>query len=251
MKFQIYFLLLPLLLLFYACDDESEKNNSAEDSLLKFETSYQTEVIEPSGLCLSKDRKSLWTVSDENSTIYNITFEGKIIDSIRVEGYDLEGICLYDNNNLAIIFERERKLAIINKEGTVLKSADINFDGEPNEGIEGVTYNGDEKIFYLIKEKNPAILVTLDSTLTEKSRDTLEIANDLSGLFYERETKNLWITSDENKIVFKCDSDGKVTESAGVDIIQIEGIAIEEPEGIVWIISDRTGKLYRYSINRK
>jgi len=205
-------------------------------------------VPEPSGLCFDKNTNSLWTVSDEDTTIFNINFSGKILRKIKINGFDLEGVTLLNDSTLITIFERSREVVFLNMKGEEQKRFSLKIGGELNEGLEGITYNPNNKHLYIIKEKNPCRLYETDlegNVLVEK---TLNISKDLSGLFYDIRNNQLWIISDESRSIFKCKTDGTVLEQFQVDIIQIEGITIDFTASKLYLVSDHEEKLYIFDL---
>jgi uncharacterized protein YjiK len=225
-------------------------NNSQTQKIISLTPAkvIKLSVPEPSGLCLDKGTNSLWTVSDEDTTIFNIDFSGKVLQKIKVNGFDLEGITFLNDSTLITILERSRTVVFLNLKGIEQRRFSLKIGGEPNEGLEGITYNSRNKHLYIIKEKNPCKLFETDlegNVLVEK---TLNISKDLSGLFYDAGNNQLWITSDESKSIYKCNPDGAVLEQFKVDIRQIEGITIDFRTSKLYLVSDPEQKLYIFDL---
>lgn len=204
-------------------------------------------VPEPSGLEYDKDENVLWTVSDETSKIYKIDFEGNILKEIEVDGFDLEGITKTDDSTLVVILERSRTVVILDTSGTELNRIELNLDGEPNKGIEGIAYNPNNSNLYILNEKKPRLLMKLDSDGTVQ-KHSIDFALDLSGIFYEELTESLWILSDESEAIFKCNEKGSVITKYKIDIEQAEGIAINSMDSLLYVISDPLEKLFIYEL---
>jgi len=205
-------------------------------------------VPEPSGLYFDLKSNSLWTVSDENSTVYNIDIEGNFLHSFEVNGQDLEGITMVDDSTIVTILERERVVVFLNTNGDELKRFSINLKGKPNKGLEGITFNTINMRLYIISEKEPGILLEVDTTGTEMGRIELDYASDYSGLDYVKSKDELWIISDESESILKCSNDGLLLEKFKINIEQVEGIAIDEENCLLYLISDPLEKLYIYSL---
>ena len=168
--------LLSLTLTFSSCSEKKEEI----DKTLSFSIAYEIPVPEPSGLDISADEKAFWTVSDQNSKVYLIDSWGKVVKSFKVRGEDLEGITVIDDSTLAVVLERTNEVVILDTSGKEMKRMKIDLDGEFNSGLEGITYDRNEKKFYLLNEKQPRLLIALDENLVELSRDTLNFAKDVS-----------------------------------------------------------------------
>ena len=228
---------------------EVKKENSPE--LLTFYISESIPVPEPSGLDLSFDEKAFWIVSDQDSKVYLIDSWGKEVKSFKVAGEDLEGITVISDSTIAIVLERTREVVILDTSGNELKRASLNLKGELNSGLEGITYNPEKKNFYVLNEKKPRLLLTLDENLVEQRRDTLNFAKDFSGLFFDGNDDTLWLLSDENQEIYKTDLSGNVIREFKIKVKQPEGIALNKERTKLFIVSDVTGNLYVFDIKEK
>lgn len=203
---------------------------------------------EPSGLHFDERTNSLWVVSDENSTIYNLDTNGEILSKLKVDGKDLEGITIINDSILATVLERDRTIIFLDKKGNELNRINLEIRGELNKGLEGITYNSNENYFYVVNEKDPGLLFEIDMNGIIKSKNTLTFASDYSGLFYNKSDNSLWITSDEDQALFKCSLDGKVIQKYSIDIEQIEGVSIDTKNKLLYIISDPLEQLFIFEM---
>ena len=223
-------------------DDNSVKN-------LQFSIAEVIPVPEPSGLDLTYDETAFWVVSDENSTVYLIDSWGKAIKNFKVDGYDLEGITVIDTTRLAVVLERSREVVILDTSGIELRRAKLELTGELNSGLEGITYDPENKLFYVINEKDPILLLTLDENLNELNRDTLSFSKDASGIYFDSAEKKLWILSDENQMIIKTDLSGsEVYEKYTIKVKQPEGITLNNDGTRLYIVSDIQGSLYVFNL---
>ncbi|MCK5591344.1 MAG: SdiA-regulated domain-containing protein, partial [Candidatus Pacebacteria bacterium] len=124
----------------------------------------------------------------------------------------------------------------------------LDLKGENNSGIEGITYDKNREEFYVVNEKTPTLLIKLDSELNLINKRNLKIAADLSGLSYDDSTDELWIISDENKLIMICNTEGEVKKKFKINIPQIEGIAVDNRNRLIYIVSDYTETLYVFKI---
>ena len=222
---------------------------SGKDQKLKIVEEYKLKVPEPSGLALSVDGKSLWTVSDQTSMVYLISLKGKIEKSFAVDAEDLEGVAVISDTSIVVVAERTREVIFLNNEGKEYFRKKLLYDDYDNNGLEGITINKNNGHIFVVKEKKPKVLIELDNKLKEVNRTKIHFANDLSGLDFINETNDLWIISDESRLAAKCSQDGKVKEKYNVTIEQIEGIAVDPASNIIYLVSDKNEKLYILKID--
>ena len=239
-----------LLAIFIITLIPSCKTKKVDDNIkiLQFSIAEGIPVPEPSGLDLTYDETGFWIVSDENSTVFLIDSWGKEVKRFKVEGDDLEGITVIDTSRLAVVLERSREVVILDTSGKELKRVKLELTGELNSGLEGITYNPEQKRFYILNEKDPILLLTLDENLSELSRDTLSFLKDASGIYFDSTYNKLWILSDENQMIFQ-------TNLSGSEILGRYKIKVKQPEGItfnkdgtkLYIVSDNSGSLYVFN----
>lgn len=241
----IYLSILLLAMLFSFC---SKSNTEKSVKTLSFSVAEKIPVPEPSGLDLAFDETGFWIVSDQNSNVYLIDSWGKVVKSFKVNGEDLEGITVIDDSTIALVLERTREVVILDTSGIELKRAKLDLEGELNNGLEGISYDPEEKKFFVLNEKKPRLLLTLDENLNEIKRDTLNFAKDVSGIFFDAVDKNLWILSDESQRIFKTDLSGNPIEEFKIKITQPEGITLNKARTKLFVVSDKTENLYVFNL---
>lgn len=228
--------------------DETEIVSLSKEIRIELLSSYEIQVAEPSGLALSSDHKFLWTVSDNYSRVYKITLEGDLMDSTEFKGNDCEGVSKYKDNGLLVICERDREIVELDSNLSINNRFKIDFKGDLNSGLEGVSYNARSGRIFIVNEKNPVSLLVLDDNFSILQKKFIDFASDLSGLEFNPELNELWLLSDENKMLFRCDSSGNELDRIRIDIQQPEGLAINFKEGLIYIVSDFSEKLYVYKL---
>lgn len=245
--------IVSIFLLFISCEkrkvDENISSIEGTDSRLELIGQYKLQIPEPSGLTITSDGNSLWTVSDENNTIYKITRKGDIIDSITVDASDLEGVTSGHGNSLIVIAERDRAVLVLDSSYQLAKRLQLNLYGDLNSGIEGVTYDSNSNVYFIVNEKNPGKLYQLDFAFNITNEYELKFASDYSGLFYDPDKDVLWIQSDESRLIAKCKTDGSLIDKFFVNIQQMEGLAIDFEKSLIYIVSDITETLYVFRLN--
>lgn len=242
-----YWLFALLIGLFQNCERNS--NDSAYESL-KLISSYELDVPEPSGLSFTAGQVALYTVSDQTNKIYKISFQGKLLSTINCEGTDLEGICFNSlENNIWVVEERTRSLLNTDLQGNTLQriSLDISAQDE-NKGLEGITLNAANGHFFCVNEANPGLLIELDENQQIINETVLNFAADYSGIFYDNETDNLWIVSDESSTITRCDLKGTTEKTYHLGINKAEGIVVDSKNNLVYVVSDSAEKLYVFGL---
>jgi len=217
---------------------------------LSFSIAEEIPVPEPSGLDLSYDEKSFWVVSDQNSKVYLLDSWGNKIKNFKIKGKDLEGITVVNDSTLAVVLERSREVVILDTTGNELKRTKLDLKGDLNSGLEGITYSPVEKKYYLLNEKKPILLITLDENLVELTRDTLNLSKDVSGIFYDDTDSTLWILSDESKRIFKTDLSGNQIDEFKIKVVQPEGITFNKDRTKLYLVSDKTESLYIFNLDK-
>ena len=226
----------------------SKDKNEKTVKTLSFSIAEKLPVPEPSGLDLTFDETGFWIVSDENSKVYLIDSWGREVKSFSVDGQDLEGITVVDDSTLAVVLERTREVVLLDTSGMEINRTALDLKGELNSGLEGITFDSKEKKFYILNEKNPRLLLTLDENLKELKRDTLNFSKDVSGTFYDDSDNTLWILSDESQLIVKTSLSGKPIEEFKVKVTQPEGITFNKARTKFYIVSDKTGSLYVFNL---
>lgn len=202
---------------------------------------YATVVPEPSGLIYNWKNNTLMTVSDQNSTVYEMDFTGRIIKSMVIPSSDMEGIALSANCDTMYIAEETKELIttyLIN--GTKLSSFPVNVATEVKHGPEGVTIDKYNHIFVL-NEKLPMMILEYDQG-KEVSRKEINYSTDCSDIFYEDSTDCFWIISDESQLVYKLSRSGALLGEWSVPFTKGEGLTIVQNR--IYIVNDMDGKLY-------
>ena len=236
-RFLILFVVLFTAVLFVYCG----RNKEVELEIIK---EYPLKVLEPSGLAMSYDRNNLWSVSDQNSTVYLLSLNGTIQRNFTVNAGDLEGIDVVSDTSIAVVAERTREIIFLNNDGKEYLRKKILNDDKNNSGLEGIAVNRRSGHIFLVKEKHPKLLIECNNNLSELTREEINFADDLSGLDFQEGSDDLWIISDENKLIAKCSTSGRIKEKFKIKIDQIEGIAVDAKSKVIYLVSDKEEKLY-------
>jgi uncharacterized protein YjiK len=243
-NYYLFFFYLGIFSLTSCSDDDALVDNIPDDSL-ELITSYQIDVVEPSGLTIDEVGSFLYVVSDNSGHIYKLSTEGVLIETYSYKGDDLEGVTTYKENKLLIAEERTKQIVEYDLSTGITSKHTINYENNfENNGIEGIAYKENDRSTFMLNEKNPGKLIRLRSDFTTIIEYDLNFASDYSGIFYDSSINNLWILSDESNTLNRCTLQGVLIEEYPINIAQAEGVAITKDK--IFIVSDAESRLYVY-----
>lgn len=207
-------------------------------------------VESPSGLVLSADKQSLWTVSDNPSgDIYQISLNGDILTSVSYNGIDLEGITLnHLDSTFWVVEENSGEAVHVDDNGNEIQRVAVSGSAEGSGGLEGITIRPENGHFLMLKEKDPGVLIELDDEFNLVQYTRLYFADDYAGMDYDPVENTLWIVSDQDQKVYKCDTSGNVLKSYSIALTKMEGIAVDIENKSVYLVNDEKDKMYVYSL---
>ena len=232
------------MILFFSCNNNDGREDVQKDDL-ELIASYEIDVSEPSGLAINNSGTALYTVSDNTAKVYKLSTTGNVIKTFGYLGNDLEGVSTFTGTKLLLAEERARQIVAydMGTGHTIKHRIDIE-NNDDNSGIEGVAYADNLNAVFILNEKNPGKLIRLRSDFSIIAAYDLNFSADYSGIFYESSTNNLWILSDQNKTLSKCNLKGDLIKSYSISITQAEGIAIFQDK--IYVVSDTEEKLFIY-----
>lgn len=241
-------------LLFYSCNKTENPTPVIEipKGTLEFVESYKVDVPEPSGLSFGPNNSTLLTVSDHTNHIYQLDLQGNTLREYEYTGKDLEGVTYNpDKNIIAVAEEADREITLIDYEtGTKLGSHKIEISiGSTNSGLEGISYNNNSRLYYIVNETNPDLMIIWSPEHGTISQEKLNFASDYSGIFIDDKQSALWIVSDQSRSLYKCDYNANVLITFSLDALKYEGVVIIDD--LVYLINDATGELNIYKIKKE
>lgn len=209
--------------------------------------SYELSIYEPSGLSYSADKESFYMVSDKGF-VYQISLSGQTLKELPHTGDDFEGITVDPlSSDIYICEEGKGNLVKLNENGIVQNSYHI-LDNGYNNGLEGLTYNNNLDVFYLLKEMSEGLLIKYDLQNDTQTQIKLNFALDYSGIFYNSTSNKLWIVSDESRTLTQCTLDGVKIKNYILPIAGVEGIVVNDDETVAYVVSDPNNKLYKLDL---
>ena len=189
--------------------------------------------------------------------------DGTYLRHIPLNGFsDTEGICQYDpdNDEFAIVDEAVNDITIVtitSATTNIIKSLGRTIDtGIPvgEDGLEGVTYDRRNGIFYAIREIPMGVFrVTTNggSVVSEELFDAgavfSGICTDLSDVFYDARSGHLLILSDEGKLLMECELDGTILGMRPITATQPEGLTVADSGAEVYVCGE-PNEYYRFTL---
>lgn len=228
--------------------NSSDTNGSSTDGLtLVFETTLK--FGEPSGIAFSRSMNRLWVVCGDDQHVYMIDTNGAVQKKLSFTGSDLEGISFDQRDStLWVVDEATKQLSHLDLDGKLLHQISLTYQTQlSNKGPEGITI-GENNRLCIINERDPSIMVQLESDFTIYSVDTLTFAADYSDLWYVSPDTFL-IVSDESEAIFLWSKTRGIIRKYPLPDDKYEGIAFDQNNSLIYIVNDETAKLSCYSID--
>lgn len=205
---------------------------------------FNTAVPEPSGLAYNAKNNSLMTVSDGNSTVYELNVQGVVLKTIVVQGSDLEGIALSAGcDTMYLAEEGNQQISTYLMDGTKIRSLRIPVATVSNNGLEGVTIDPQGRLI-VVNEKNPRLLLEYSGT-TEQSRFEITTALDLSDVSYDAAENQLWVISDESMKLQRYSRAYVLLNEYALPFSKGEGVAVVGDK--IYVVNDATGKMFVFT----
>jgi uncharacterized protein YjiK len=242
------FLLAMALVLIHGCKNHSTTITSSGKNV-----TLVSEIIlpigEPSGITYSPAMNKLWVVAGGDQHVYRLDTSGSIEQQLPFTGTDLEGITFDERDStLWVVDEEVKEIVHLNLLGEVLFRKNLLYStGIKNKGPEGITL-GPDHLLYIINERDPSIILHLDSTFEIASMDTIAFASDYSDISYSGQSDSFFIISDESRGLFVWSASKGISEQFALPDAHNEGVAFDPNQNILFIVNDATAKFYRYAL---
>ncbi|RMO71151.1 hypothetical protein ALQ35_05657 [Pseudomonas fluorescens] len=220
-----------------------------------------------SALTYDPVRKSLFTVTNKNAELIELSLDGKILRRIPLVGFgDAEAVEFISDNIYVISDESQQRLikVHVNDDTQFLDAADaeqmtlgVHIGG--NNGFEGLAYDSVGKRLFVAKERDPMLIYEVHGfphfkpektysvhVINNPKRDAGLFVRDLSSLQYDERSGHLLALSDESFLVLELGLDGRPLSSLSLlngrhglekRVPQAEGIAMDD-EGSLYVVSE-------------
>lgn len=220
-----------------------------------------------SALTFDPERNSLFTVTNKNPELIELSLEGRILRRVPLTGFgDPEAVEYVGRDSYVITDEREQRLIRVRltEDTPFLDAKDaeqltlgIGLNG--NKGFEGLAYDQSGKRLFVAKERDPMLIYEVHGfphdnpeqpyavhVVQNPKRDSKLFVRDLSSLQFDERSGHLLALSDESQLVLELDVQGKPLASMSLrkgfqglsqSVPQAEGIAMDDA-GTLYLVSE-------------
>ena len=212
-------------------------------------------------------RKSLFTVTNKDQELVELSLDGRILRRIKLTGFgDAEAIEFIDENTYVITDEYTQRLIKVKIDDATreLNAADaeqltLGISPSGNKGFEGLAYDSAGKRLFVAKERDPMLIYEVRGfphdnpqqpyathVITNPRRDARLFVRDLSSLQFDERSGHLLALSDESKLLLELDISGRPFSTLSLkkgrnglekSVPQAEGVAMDD-EGTLYLVSE-------------
>ncbi|SDN84151.1 Uncharacterized protein YjiK [Pseudomonas arsenicoxydans] len=246
--------------------------SSESIGLAQYRVEVEARVIEGldddvSALTYDPVRKSLFTVTNKNSEMIELSLDGRIIRRIALIGFgDPEAVEFISADTYVITDESQQRLIKVHLEQDTafLDAADaeqmtLGVHMGSNKGFEGLAYDSVGKRLFVAKERDPMLIYEVQGfphynpeksyavhVVNNPKRDAGMFVRDLSSLQYDERSGHLLALSDESRLILELDVDGRPLSTLSLSrgrqglqksVPQAEGIAMDD-DGNLYLVSE-------------
>lgn len=220
-----------------------------------------------SALSYDPDRKSLFTVTNKNAEMVELSLDGRILRRIALTGFgDAEAVEYISPGIYVISDEYQQRLIKVHVDDDTLflDAADaeqltLGIDAGGNSGFEGLAYDTKGQRLFVAKERKPVQIIEVRGfpNLSTDTPNIIEVASnakrdaglfvrDLSSLQFDERSGHLLALSDESRQILELNTEGlpigNVSLSSGQmglrkNVPQAEGIAMGD-DGTLYLVSE-------------
>lgn len=244
-------------LLFDIFSKDSQNMISHKENIFYFKEIKEIEE-NLSGITYSPKTNTLFAITNAPRDIYELDKQGNVLRIIELKGFrDTEDITHIKDDLFAIVDENlsgfyivkiTNETSLINRNDSI-KSFMIDVRTFENFGLEGISYDLKNDIFYLVNERNPKKVITVKGFMNSNPiviNEKFEIVKnneylgDFSAINFDNKSKNIYILSEESRILGRVDD--KKSFSKFLDLEDNKTSSnMKNPEGIT---KDSDGNIY-------
>lgn len=237
-------------------------------------------AADASGIAWNDNTGTLFAVRNSEPRIVELEAGGQSLRSVELHGFrDVEGITWLEGYRFAVVEERDCSVWLvelapgvrdIHKPSQSLFALPGLNAGLGNQGCEDLAWNPAEQVFYLVKEKSPAMLLRVSgidpavagpqrASVTTMPADTRPglFGRDMSGLHFDRTSGQLLVLSDESRRITGVGTAADLPALAPAfelgwwrnglsrPVPQPEGVTLA-PDGTLYVLSE-PNLLYRFT----
>lgn len=221
-----------------------------------------------SALTYDPTRKTLFTVTNKQSEVLELSLDGRILRRIPMTGFGDPEAIEYISPGIYVITDEnlQRLIKVRIADDTTFLDADdaeqmslgIGIGSSRNLGFEGLAYDSVGRRLFVAKERDPMLIYEVQGFPYEQDsspevhvvqnvkRDNGLFVRDLSSLQYDERSGHLLALSDESRLVLELDVEGRPLSSlslrkgsAGLlkTVPQPEGLAMDD-DGVLYLVSE-------------
>lgn len=217
-----------------------------------------------SALSFDPDRKTLFTVTNKDPELVELSLDGRILRRIPLTGFgDAEAVEYISPGIYVISDEHSQRLIKVqlDDETRFLDAADaeqltLGIDAGGNSGYEGLAYDNKGKRLFVAKERKPVQILEVRGfpyregdaleVTSSRQRDAGLFVRDLSSLQFDERSGHLLALSDESRQVLELDVEGRPVGNVSLSkgsmglnksVPQAEGIAMGD-DGTLYVVSE-------------
>jgi uncharacterized protein YjiK len=219
-----------------------------------------------SALSYDPDRKTLFTVTNKNAQLVEMSLDGRTLRRIPLKGFGDSEAIEYISPGIYVISDERRQRLIkvhINDDTTVLDANDaeqltLGIGSGNNNGYEGLAYDTKGQRLFVAKERRPVQIIevrgfpyaSVETPNVEVSSDSRRNAGifvrDISSLQFDERSGHLLALSDESRQIVELDTKGRAVGNVSLsrgsmglskNVPQAEGIAMDD-EGTLYLVSE-------------
>lgn len=220
-----------------------------------------------SALTFDPIRKSLFTVTNKNAELVELSLDGKILRRISLIGFgDPEAVEFISEDIYVITDERQQRLIKIHLEedtqfidAAEAEQITLGVHMSGNKGFEGLAYDSVGKRLFVAKERDPMLIYEVHGfphhnpeksyavhVINNPKRDAGLFVRDLSSLQYDERSGHLLALSEESRLIIELDIDGRPLSTLSLSkgrqglqktVPQAEGLAMDD-DGNLYLVSE-------------
>ncbi|WP_448632061.1 MULTISPECIES: SdiA-regulated domain-containing protein [Pseudomonas fluorescens group] len=220
-----------------------------------------------SALTFDPIRKSLFTVTNQNPELVELSLEGRILRRIALVGFgDPEAVEFISEDTYVITDERQQRLIKIHldQDTRFLDAADaeqmtLGVHMSSNKGFEGLAYDSVGKRLFVAKERDPMLIYEVHGfphqnpeksyavhVINNPKRDAGLFVRDLSSLQYDERSGHLLALSEESRLIIELDINGRPLSTLSLSkgsqglqqtVPQAEGLAMDD-DSTLYLVSE-------------
>ena len=175
-----------------------------------------------SGLAFDTSLNQLYVIVNSPQQIHRLSASGEYLGSVDLQGFtDTEGIAFLANEQFALVDERE---GIISWFTMTPETKTIDFNAEQsikifpqnvgNIGLEGITYDRQNKQLYVVKDRKPKKIYAVQWPVNDTKQPVINtpwnaeerpwwLARNFSGIHYHEKSGHLFILSRRSRTIIE------------------------------------------------